>query len=627
MLQNIRDKTQGWFTTALISVICVTFVFWGVHSFVGGNNASPDMVAKVDGVIISQSQLKTTYNRLKEQQQMQLGAGFAMTDSVQNKLRQSALEQLISSQALSAAALEEGLRFTPSQVGQVISGISAFQDQGHFSPARFVQAIASLGFTEQGFYDDVRNAMLINQLRVGLIGSSFALPTEITRALPLINQKRDIQYVIFNAKDYLNQVLVSPSEIQLYYQKHQDQYKTQATVVLQYITLNLSDLVAKQSITVSEAKDYYDSHADNYTMPAKWQLQTVFLAANANAGHSPLKTMQSVVDAMQNGKSLAQVNSVDSALQVQDSYWLNDKELDPAIKAVVSHLNVNQVSAPIQTAQGWVVVKLIGQQKAQVQSFDQIKSQVIQSLAQQKALQTYADISDQLSQATYTHPDNLTDAAKQLSLPIKTTAELSVASPEKDLWANEAVRTAAFSSDVLAGNNSSLITLSDSQAVVIRMLKYKAAAVQSLPQVQASILTLLKQQKSAALAQAQAAQWLSLATTAKNPSATIQGHAWTKANGVGRYSASLNNAIVNAAFQLSRPNNTVSAGVFTLTPQSVSVVQLLNITNVGSSEMNPIQQRVLEQQIASGYAQLDYQLYVQGVMSKANIKVTAPSHE
>lgn len=627
MLQNIRDKTQGWFTTALISVICVTFVFWGVHSFVGGGGSSPDMVAKVNGVVISQSQLKVTYNRLKEQQQMQLGAGFTMTDAVQNKLQQSALEQLISSQALSEAALDEGLRFTPSQVGQVIGGISAFQDQGHFSPGRFVQAIASLGFTEQGFYDDVRNAMLINQLRVGLIGSSFSLPFEISQALPLINQKRDIQYVVFNAKDYLNQVTVSPSEVQQYYQKHQDQYKTQATVILQYILLDLNALVAKQVVTAAEAKDYYDNHLDNYKMPAKWQLQTIFLATNANASRAPLKTMQKVVEAFKDGKSLAQIKGLDPALQVQDSYWLNDKELDPAIQTVVSHLNVNQVSAPVQTAQGLVVVKLISQQKAEVQSFDQIKGQVMQSLAQQKALQAYADVSDQLSQSTYTHPDNLTAAAKQLALPLKTTTELSATSPAKDIWANEAVRTAAFSAEVLAGNNSNLITLSDSQAVVIRVLQHKAAAVQALPQVQASIVTTLKQQKAAALATAQASRWLGLAKSAKNPATTIKSQAWLKANGVGRYSAKLNNAIVNAAFQLPRPNKTASVGLFTLTPQSVAVVQLLNITNAGSSEMNPIQQRVLAQQIASGYAQLDYQLYVQGVMSKANIKVNNPAHE
>lgn len=623
MLQNIRDKTQGWFTSVVIGVICVTFVFWGIHSFSGGGN-TPNRVAKVDGVAISQAQLNATYNRLREQQQMQLGAGFVLTDAVQQKLRQSALQQLISSQALAAAATQEGLRFNPDQVGQVIGGISAFQDNGHFSPTRFVQAIASLGFTEQGFYDDVRNAMLINQMRVGLVGSNFSLPDEIAQALLLINQKRTIQFVTFLPKTYLSQAVVSPADIQAYYQQHQDHYKTAPAVTLQYLQLNLQDLVAQQHIDPSDAKRFYEANVSNYTIPAKWQLQTVFLAANSSQdGQASLKVMQQVVADLKQGKALDQLKATNANLQIQDSYWLNDKDLDPAIQSVVNHLSKGQVSAPIETAQGLVVVKLVAKQKAAVSSFEQVKAQVTQSLAQQKATQAFADASDELSQLTYTHPESLTAAATKLSLPLKTTVLLTEASPHVDLWANVDVRKAAFSSDVLAGNNSALINLNDSQVAVVRVLKSQPASVLPLTQVSAAIKTLLLQQKANLLAKADSEQLLRAIRTGQDPKALMQRHhwQWTQVKEAGRYSSSVNGAILNAAFQLAPPNKSPSIDVFRLAPDGFAVVQLLSITAAKSAELSAIQQRVMAQQIASGYAQLDYQLYVNGVMKKASIEV------
>lgn len=626
MLQQIRDKTQGWFTTVIISVICVTFVFWGVHSFMGGGSDTPFTAAKVNGSVITQSQLTATYNRLKEQQQMQLGANFVLTEALSQKLHQTALEQLISSQALSAAALNDDLRFTFTQIADVIRGISAFQDNGHFSASRFVQAIASLGFTEQGFYDDVRAAMLINQMRVGIVGSNFSMPGEISTALHLINQKRDINYLIFPAKNFLNKTPVNAAAIQSYYQAHQNQYVTPESVELQYVSLDLNDTIAKMHLSDSEVKAFYDSNQSAYTLPAKWQLQTVFLAVNAPEDKHGIKTMKQVADALKHNQSLASMQAIDPSLQIQTSYWLNDKELDPAIQAVVSHLSEGQVSAPITTRQGLVVVKLISKQKASVQPYGQIKAQVATALAQQQAGQSFAEASDQLSKLTYSNPLSLAEAAKSLGLTIKTTGVLTKDSPKTGIWANSALRDAAFSSDVLAGNNSALLNISDTQVMVVRLVKHTPAAVLPLKTVSAAIKTTLQQQQAEQASKAQADALVALIRANPHPEAAMKTHhwQWVTAKAVGRYSSSINGSILNAAFQLARPSKVPSIKVFRLANGDYAVVQLFTITEAKDSALTSIQQRVMAEQIASGYAQLDYQLYVNSVMTKAHIDVTQP---
>src|SRR3989338_2134976 len=174
MLQNIRDKTQGWTTRVIVGLVCAAFILWGAHSFMSWTGSGGSGVARVNGQDISPAQFNAAYQRLIQQQQAQLGPNFQLTDKVKATLKQSALQQLVVSAALVQAAQKRDLRFSPPQVGKIIAGISAFQQEGQFSPEKFSQTLASLGFSENEFFDNIRDAMLINQLRVGIIDSSFA---------------------------------------------------------------------------------------------------------------------------------------------------------------------------------------------------------------------------------------------------------------------------------------------------------------------------------------------------------------------------------------------------------------------------------------------------------------------
>ena len=88
MLQTIRDRSQGWLAGAIIGIVCVAFAFWGVHCyFMGGTGTPAEVVAKVGGKPIHQSELNATYQRLRQQQQMQLGAAFVIDQKMETQLK------------------------------------------------------------------------------------------------------------------------------------------------------------------------------------------------------------------------------------------------------------------------------------------------------------------------------------------------------------------------------------------------------------------------------------------------------------------------------------------------------------------------------------------------------------
>ncbi|MCD6048133.1 MAG: peptidyl-prolyl cis-trans isomerase [Gammaproteobacteria bacterium] len=499
MLQDIRDKTQGWITRVVIGLVCASFILWGAHSFLSGaTGGSSHDLATVNGQPLSGAELNSTYQRLIEQQQARLGPNFQMTPEMQASLKQMAVEQLVTSTALVQAAQKRDFRFTPKQVGKVISGISAFQENGHFSSQKFEKTLASLGYSQEEFFDSIRNAMLINQLRVGIVGSSFGLPIEVSSTLALVNQKRDIAYATIPAKNFVAQAVASDAEIQQYYQAHQDQFTTPQTLVLQYLELNLPDYAKQNHVTDS-----------------------------------------------------------------------------------------------------------------------------------QKALQLFADASDKLTNLTYTNPQSLDAAAKALGLTVQKSEPISPKSEGKGIFANSAVKAAAFSKDVLSGNNSTPVNIDDQHVVVVRLLSQTPSHVMPLAQVKNQIINILKAKKLDDLTGAAAQKVVTAVMAGKSlvaAAADAHATAMTETN-VARYATGVNAAINNAAFQLPRPGKQASVGMFRLPSGDYAVVQVLKIIASNDQQIKPVQERVVDQQVANAYAQLEYQFYVDEVLAKANIRVNsaAPS--
>lgn len=239
MLQNIRDRTQGWITWIIISLISLTFVLWGVQSYIVGSGPS-EVAALVGDVNITHHQLNTTYERLRQQQQMQLGQNFTLTPAIEKQLKQEALQQLISSQVLSEGALAQGYRFTEQQGIEAIKTTSTFQVNGQFSPGRFNEVLNSIQYSEAMFLKELRAAMLINQPRTGLLDSAFALPNEVDTIARLAHQTRDIRYLTIRVASFLKDAQVSEESILSYYKTNQAQFKTPEQVSIEYIELSAS---------------------------------------------------------------------------------------------------------------------------------------------------------------------------------------------------------------------------------------------------------------------------------------------------------------------------------------------------------------------------------------------------
>ena len=99
MLQNIRDRSQGWIAKVIIGFIILLMALTGFEAIIRATGHQ-GAVALVNGDEIKQTELAQAVEMQRRQLQQQLGQGFDPSTLDDRLLRESALKALIDKQLL-----------------------------------------------------------------------------------------------------------------------------------------------------------------------------------------------------------------------------------------------------------------------------------------------------------------------------------------------------------------------------------------------------------------------------------------------------------------------------------------------------------------------------------------------
>lgn len=625
MLQTIREHTQGWIAGTIISIIILTFALWGIHSYFIGGAANPD-IAQVNGVGISKSQLSMAYERLKRQIQSQFGNSnpFAGKDDL---LKKRALQGLIDNEVLKQAAINQGFMVSDAQINNFLQTMPEFQVDGQFSMERFQQVLSSSMLSVGEFLDLIRNNLLINQPRIGVVSTSVSLPDETSSTISLINQERDFDYLTIPNSVFMSQpVTIAPDKIQAYYNDHKKEFMTPEQVSVEYLQLSLSDISAKLNPSDDVLQSYYHENIASYTLPVQWKLIDLEIPLAATATPDEAKKAQDKANvafqAIMNGQDFAKVvKGYEGSLTSKG--WMTLTQIPAELQKTVSSLTqVGQVSKPFRTSKAMVIVKAVAIQQPTAQTFDEVKSRIKDNYLRQHAEENLAAARDRLADLTYEHPDSLQAASSEMGLPVQTTGLFSKEAGGKDISQNKKIRDVAFSQDVIKNqNNSDVIQINPETIIVLRVKSHISAKVQPLANVSAQIATILKTQEANVRADKASQDMLKKLNAGGDPQevAAINKVSWKKAGLIGRFANKLDAAIAELAFRLPNPVSNHNKPIFGLTrlPNGFAIVRL-NAVKPGVIA-DKKQYALYAEQIQNSEGMLEYELYKLSQTNQAKI--------
>ncbi|OGT43860.1 MAG: hypothetical protein A3F42_07680 [Gammaproteobacteria bacterium RIFCSPHIGHO2_12_FULL_37_34] len=625
MLQSIREHTQGWIAGVIILVIILSFALLGIHSYFIGTPSS-NVVAEVNGVEITREQLTVAYERLRRQVQAQYGSNNPTTKD-ESTLKNRALHALIDIEVLKQASVAEGFRISDRQIDNYLQSMPEFQVDGQFSIERFQEILSSTLLSTSEFLDLIKTSLLIDQPRLGILFTSFALPDETNYTIALVNQVRDIEYINIPLQYFLLQPInISQEKIKAYYDKNQKDFMTPEQVNVEYLELSINDIAAKINPTDTILKTFYNENINSYTQPTAWKLADIIVPIQPDASPAQISYAEDkaneLVQALEKGQYFATISR--DYPGTLSGEWMTLNQVPAEFQKDVAGLTQSgQFTQPIKTDKGYVIVNAIDFKEPKIQPFADIKNKVKETYVHQHAEEKFAELREQLANTTYEHPDSLAFASKTLGLPIQTSELFAQDKPGKDISQYKKIRDTAFSRDVLeVQNNSDVVQINPETMIVLRVKSHLASALLPLEGISKQIEDKLRTEEAEAQAEKFANNFQAKLSSGMNPEqlANTYGFKWAKTGYIGRYSNKVDPAILDTAFRL--PNPAITKNVvygMTRLPNGYAVIAVKSIESGRVPDQKQFD--VFSEQVQNSEGSLEYELYKQSQTSAAKINI------
>lgn len=621
MLQELRDKSTGMVAKIIIGFIVVIFALWGTDEFFK-SGAAANRAISVNGDKITETDIARGIQNRKQQIISRYGESVPAEYLTDEKLRQPVIDGLIQRSLLAQVAKKGGLAANTAAINQTIISSPAFQQDGVFNQDRFMQLLRYQGFTPVTYQKAIAEDTVINQLQFAIANTSFVTPTELKNIIGLSFQSRDFNYLVIPTESAEKTVVVEDKDIKANYDANAATYTTPEQVAVDYVELSTAELAKNIAVTDEQVQKQFEQNTKAFV--AKTERQAAHILLDGADAQKRAEEIKAKLTAGGDFAKLATEFSTDAGSKNQggDLGFSSGDAFPAEFESALAKLKVGEVSAPVKTEAGVHIIKLLAERGSKAPTLEEAKAGIVDQLKRSEAEGQFGIKLEKLKDLAY-NADNLTEVAKELGLTARNTG-LFAKTGGKDLTANNAVITAAFSSEVLEqGNTSEIIELEPSRVLVLKKTERKPAQLQPLESVKDQIATVVRAEKVQALLAEQAKKVVaainsgsSLADQAKTLNLDVK-----TAAAVTRNDSVTDRDVLHYAFSLATPaaDKPVSGSVRT-TKGDFAVVALTGVHLAGEDKVPAEQRASISNQLANINGEYDFKSYQSHLQEVAKIK-------
>jgi peptidyl-prolyl cis-trans isomerase D len=630
MLQWINDRMKviGWI---FILPLALVFAVWGVHGLVDFTT-SRDRGFRVNGEDVNLERVRQVYQ--EQIARAHQAYGDEVPAEVSTQIRTGVVDAFVAQSLLSQKVEERGYVVADAAVVQAIHQLPTFQVNGQFNKDSYYALLRAQGLSPTEFEAQQRQEMRSRQLESGLALSAFLTPKEFERISALRGESRELSYAIVPVERFVSTVKVDDAAVQAYYDAHKSEFVTPETVTLSYVRLKLDDVAKEVPVDETALRAYYDTVKDRYIEAEKRRARHVLIQAGTDDAAAKKKADDVYAQVTKPGAdfaAIAKATSQDagSAPQGGDLGWAERSFFVGPFADALFAMKPGEISKPVKTQFGWHVIKLEEVQAGVQKKFEDVRAELEAEYRKTEAERLFGERQEKLDQLAFENSGSLDPVSKELKLPVQTIPGFTKQAGGGEFVGTPKIVEAAFSGDVLGGQNSRAIELSPGDVVVVRASDHKTPTQQALadvrPQVEAAARRDLAEREAKATAErlAQDVRGGAALEAALKPvsnvipadkPATPGAVRFQPPKFVTRGEPGIPPDLLSGAFKAPRPQSTPSVGTAKLSVGDYGVY-VVSAVKPGAPSADP----VARQQIAQTKARTDVFGYVQAMRDRAEV--------
>lgn len=522
MFDMVRKHTKIMMGVMFFLII-PSFVLLGVDGY-NRSAQSDKAVARVAGYEITQSQWDAAHrNQIDRLRASAPNLDPKLLDSPQ--ARYATLEQLVRQRVLATAAEDSKLLTSDARLARFLQedpGIAALRKpDGKLDMDRYRQLAASQGLTPQGFENNVRQDISLQQVEGGLQVSALVLPAVADISLNAFFQKRAVEVTRFQTADYAAKVKPSDDELHAFYKANQALFQAPDQAKIEYVVLDLDQVKNGIQIPESDLKSYYDQNAERLSGTEERRASHILINAPKSAPQAEREKAKARAQALlqevratpANFAQVAKKNSQDtgSAPNGGDLDYFGRGAMVKPFEDAVFAMKAGDISEVVESDFGYHVINLTDIKLPKKKTFEELRTSLEADLKTQQARRKFAEVAEQFTNMVYEQSDSLKPVAEKLKLELKVADRVGrkPALGSAGVLASEKFLSALFSSDALEKkHNTAAVETASNQLVSGRVLSYSPAHTLSMQDVQAQVRDRLVAKAAADMARKDGAEKL-----------------------------------------------------------------------------------------------------------------------
>jgi peptidyl-prolyl cis-trans isomerase D len=427
MLDRMR-RHRDWLKWSL-GLVCVAFVLFYIPDFLrgtGADAASGDTVAVVNGRDISSADFRRTYQA--QLQAYRSAYGGNMSDQLLKQLgiEQQILQQMVDERAALAEAERLGIKVSDEEVRQRIFAMPAFQDNGGFiGEARYQQLLRMQRppMVASEFEDNIRRALAVEKLRGSLTDWLSVNDQDLEKEYRRRNDKVKLAVVSFTADSFRTQVNASDNEVASYFEAHKNDFKIPEKRKIRYLLIDIETLRAKTVVPAADIEREYNNNSEQYTTPEQVRASHILLKTEGKDDAAVKAKAEELLKQAKSGADFAELakkNSEDeaSAKNGGDLDYFGRGRMVPEFDQAVFAMQPGTISDLVKTQYGYHIIKLVDKKNATTRPLAEVRQQLTDQLAYQRAQAQAADLAQNLEKQIKT-PADLDKVAKAQGLTVQ----------------------------------------------------------------------------------------------------------------------------------------------------------------------------------------------------------------
>ena len=210
VLDKFRTGTDSTWMQLLLGAVVVSFIWFG------GFNSSGDkggVVARVNGSVITEADFGRVYRTQENARERQLGRG--LSDDEREDLKKTVREKLIEREVILQEAARLGIEVSGEEIARILVNNPTYHNAtGKFDHQTYLDALRARGLTEGNFEVMLREELLIDKLRRGVLLSLGVSETELKDKFVAQESRLELDYVAIAPTDLTDDVDMSEAAIQ-----------------------------------------------------------------------------------------------------------------------------------------------------------------------------------------------------------------------------------------------------------------------------------------------------------------------------------------------------------------------------------------------------------------------------